>query len=38
MTRVTPPVRRGRRLTAALFLTSLVLTPAALAALAWWLL
>ncbi len=38
MTQVTPPIARGRRMLAGLFITSLVLTAAALALLVRWLL
>lgn len=38
MTQVTPPIGHGRRLAAGLFITALVLTPAALALLVRWLL
>ncbi|WP_267891226.1 hypothetical protein [Streptomyces dysideae] len=38
MTQVTPPIARGRRMAAGLFVTALVLTPAALALLVRWLL
>jgi hypothetical protein len=37
MTQVTPPIARGRRMVAGLFITSMVLTAAALVLLARWL-